>query len=439
MHLGGVKMYRFALEKLIEWKKNKNHKPLIINGARQVGKTYLMKEFAEKYYDDYIYINFQLNKKISSFFEQNLEPFHIISLLEYEFGKKIHSDNMLIIFDEIQECSKALTSLKYFNENAPEYDIICSGSTMGITLHQGTSFPVGKVELMKLYPMCFKEFLLAIGEEKKVELLDKKNFDLIKVFKNDFIEKLKLYCFIGGMPKVVLDYIENKDLNLVQENQNLILQYYKFDFGKYANANQVLKINLIFDNIVSQLAKENSKFIYGALKKGARASEYEYALQWLEDSNLIYKVYKVTTPKIPLRAYCELDAFKVYFLDIGLLSCMSGLTSNILTTNDDIFVEFKGILTEQFVLQEIKSAIDYFGYYYTNKTSTSEIDFLINNSNGIIPIEVKAGINLKAKSLKAYMDKYNPPYAIKTSLLDYAVNGKIKNIPLYFVRDLIQK
>ncbi len=432
-------MYRFALEKLIEWKKNKNHKPLIINGARQVGKTYLMKEFAEKYYDDYIYINFQLNKKISSFFEQNLEPFHIISLLEYEFGKKIHSDNMLIIFDEIQECSKALTSLKYFNENAPEYDIICSGSTMGITLHQGTSFPVGKVELMKLYPMCFKEFLLAIGEEKKVELLDKKNFDLIKVFKNDFIEKLKLYCFIGGMPKVVLDYIENKDLNLVQENQNLILQYYKFDFGKYANANQVLKINLIFDNIVSQLAKENSKFIYGALKKGARASEYEYALQWLEDSNLIYKVYKVTTPKIPLRAYCELDAFKVYFLDIGLLSCMSGLTSNILTTNDDIFVEFKGILTEQFVLQEIKSAIDYFGYYYTNKTSTSEIDFLINNSNGIIPIEVKAGINLKAKSLKAYMDKYNPPYAIKTSLLDYAVNGKIKNIPLYFVRDLIQK
>lgn len=432
-------MYRFALEKLIEWKKNKNHKPLIINGARQVGKTYLMKEFAEKYYDDYIYINFQLNKKVSSFFEQNLDPFHIISLLEYEFGKKIHSDNMLIIFDEIQECSKALTSLKYFNENAPEYDIICSGSTMGITLHQGTSFPVGKVELMKLYPMCFKEFLLAIGEEKKVELLDKKNFDLIKVFKNDFIEKLKLYCFIGGMPKVVLDYIENKDLNLVQENQNLILQYYKFDFGKYANANQVLKINLIFDNIVSQLAKENSKFIYGALKKGARASEYEYALQWLEDSNLIYKVYKVTTPKIPLRAYCELDAFKVYFLDIGLLSCMSGLTSNILTTNDDIFVEFKGILTEQFVLQEIKSAIDYFGYYYTNKTSTSEIDFLINNSDGIIPIEVKAGINLKAKSLKAYMDKYNPPYAIKTSLLDYAVNGKIKNIPLYFVRDLIQK
>lgn len=431
-------MYRFALEKLIKWKKNKNHKPLIINGARQVGKTYLMKEFAEKYYDDYIYINFQLNKNVSSFFEQNLDPFHIISLLEYEFGKKIHSDNMLIIFDEIQECSKALTSLKYFNENAPEYDIICSGSTMGITLHQGTSFPVGKVELMKLYPMCFKEFLLAIGEEKKVELLDKKNFDLIKVFKNDFIEKLKLYCFIGGMPKVVLDYIENKDLNLVQENQNLILQYYKFDFGKYANANQVLKINLIFDNIVSQLAKENSKFIYGALKKGARASEYEYALQWLEDSNLIYKVYKVTTPKIPLRAYCELDAFKVYFLDIGLLSCTSGLTSNILTTNDDIFVEFKGILTEQFVLQEIKSAIDYFGYYYTNKTSTSEIDFLINNSDGIIPIEVKAGINLKAKSLKAYMDKYNPPYAIKTSLLDYAVNEKIKNIPLYCVRELIQ-
>lgn len=433
-------MYRFAMEKLVKWKNSKDHKPLIINGARQVGKTYLIKEFAEKHYENNIYVNFEQNKKVATFFENNLDPVHIISLLEYEFGKKINKDNTLIIFDEIQECGKALTSLKYFNENANEYDVVCTGSTMGITLHEGTSFPVGKVDLMKLYPMCFEEFLCAIGEEKKAELLKQNDLETIKIFASDYIEYLKLYYYIGGMPKVVYDYVENKDLNIVKENQNRILQYYKFDFGKYATANQAIKLNLVFDNIASQLAKDNSKFIYGALKKGARANEYEYALQWLEDSNLIYKVHKVTVPKIPLKAYSDINAFKIYFLDVGLLSCMCDLTSNILTSGSDIFVEFKGILAEQYVLQEIKSINNYYdGYYYANKTSTSEIDFLIQNKDGIIPLEVKAGINLKAKSLKAYMEKYNPPYELKASLKEYNKSEKVVNIPLYSVRNIIKK
>lgn len=432
-------MYRFAIEELKKWKNNKDRKPLIINGARQVGKTYLMKQFAEENYTDYIYVNFEQNKKVSTFFEESLDPFHIISLLEYEFGKKIDKDNTLIIFDEIQACGRALTSLKYFNENANEYNVICSGSTMGITFHKGTSFPVGKVDLMKLYPMCFEEFLYAIGEGKKAELLKENDVETIKIFKNDYIEYLKLYYYIGGMPKVVLDYTRNKDLNEVRENQELILQYYRFDFGKYASASQTTKLNIVFDNIASQLAKENSKFIYGALKKGARASEYEYALQWLEDSNLIYKVYKVITPKLPLKAYCELDAFKIYFLDVGLLSCMSGLTSDVITSGNNIFVEFKGILAEQYVLQEIKNINSYYdGFYYANKTSTSEVDFLMQNKDGIIPVEVKSGTNLRAKSLQAYIEKFNPPYVMKVSLNDYNNAENIINIPLYNIRNSIK-
>ena len=431
-------MHRFAIEKLEKWKNTKNHKPLIINGARQVGKTYLMKEFAENYYDDYVYVNFEQNKKAVKFFDGNIDPYHIVSLLEYEFSKKINKKNTLIIFDEIQECSRALTSLKYFNENAPEYDIICSGSTMGITLHKGTSFPVGKVDLMKLYPMCFEEFLYALGEEKKVELLQSNSFDDIRIFNDDFVEKLKLYYYIGGMPKVILDYIGDRDLLHVKENQNLILQYYKFDFGKYADANQIPKLNLIFDSIATQLSKENSKFIYGVLKKGARASEYEYALQWLIDSNLIYKVYKVTTPRMPLKAYCEINAFKIYFLDVGLLSCMSGLTSEVLTKGNDIFVEFKGSLAEQYVLQEMKNIFDYSGYYYTNKSSTSEVDFLLENADGIIPIEIKSGKNLKAKSLGVYIDKFNPKYAIRASLSEYTKTKKILDIPLYSVKNILE-
>ena len=431
-------MYRFAIEELLKWKNRIAHKPLIINGARQVGKTYLMKQFAEEYYDDCIYVNFEQNKKVASFFDNNLDPNHIINLLEYEYGKKIDKEKTLIIFDEIQECSRALTSLKYFNENAKEYDVICSGSTMGITLHKGTSFPVGKVEMMKLYPMCFEEFLYAIGEQKKADLLKNNDIETIKIFKNDYIEKLKLYYYIGGMPKVVFDYITDNDLNRVRENQNYILQYYKFDFGKYASANQITKLNLIFDNIASQLAKDNSKFIYGALKKGARANEYEYALQWLEDSNLIYKVYKIATPKLPLKAYCEMDAFKIYFIDVGLLSCMSGLSSDILTASSDIFVEFKGMLAEQYVLQELKCSMSYEGFYYINKYSTAEIDFLFQNKDSIIPIEVKAGINLKAKSLRTYIEKYNPVYAIRTGLNDYKRTDKIIDIPLYNVRNNIK-
>ena len=430
-------MYRFAIEELLKWKNRKDHKPLIINGARQVGKTYLMKQFAEEYYDDCIYVNFEQNKKVASFFDNNLDPNHIINLLEYEYGKKIDKEKTLIVFDEIQECSRALTSLKYFNENTKEYDVICSGSTMGITLHKGTSFPVGKVEMMKLYPMCFEEFLYAIGEQKKADLLKNNDIETIKIFKNDYIEKLKLYYYIGGMPKVVFDYITDNDLNRVRENQNYILQYYKFDFGKYASANQITKLNLIFDNIASQLAKDNSKFIYGALKKGARANEYEYALQWLEDSNLIYKVYKIATPKLSLKAYCEMDAFKIYFIDVGLLSCMSGLSSEILTNSSDIFVEFKGMLAEQYVLQELKCSMSYEGFYYNNKYSTAEIDFLFQNKDSIIPIEVRAGINLKAKSLRTYIEKYNPVYAIRTGLNDYKRTDKIIDIPLYNIRNNI--
>ena len=431
-------MKRFAMDNLIKWKNKKGHKPLIINGARQVGKTYLMKKFAEQNYKDYVYVNFEKDKNIASFFDSNISPKHIMSLLEMEFHKKIDQDT-LIIFDEIQECSRALTSLKYFNEDASEYDVISSGSTMGITLHHGTSFPVGKVDFLKLYPMCFEEFLYALGEDRKAEFLINDEMDFVKAIKDIFIDYLKLYYFVGGMPKVVKDYVENKDLNQVRENQNTILQYYKFDFGKYADPHQVSKLNLIFDNIPSQLSKQNSKFIYSALKKGARASDYEFALEWLIDSHLIYKVYRVSVPHFPLRAYIDLAAFKIYFLDVGLLSCMSGLTSDVINKGSDIFVEYKGTLAEQYVFQELKNFYDYFGYYYANNTSTNEIDFLYQTKGGIVPIEVKAGINLKSKSLKAYMDKYNPPYAMRISLNDYKEDKNIVNIPLYNVRNMIDK
>ena len=430
-------MQRLLYKKLQEWSKDNNAKPLIIKGARQVGKTYLMLELAKKEFEDYVYINFEQEKSISSIFEGDINPNSIIKKLEIIKNKNI-SHKTLLIFDEIQECKRALTALKYFNEEAKQYKIICSGSNMGIALHEGTSFPVGKVEILHIYPMSYEEFLLGIGEDKLVNILNEKDIELISSFHEDYIRYLRLYYYIGGMPGILKRYIETKDLNEVQYNQTQLLMFYKEDFSKHLDNILPTRINLVYDSIASQLTKENKKFVYGAMKKGARASEYEYALHYLKDIGLVNMVYRVGKPGYPISFYKDLSAFKLYINDVGLLSCMCKVHSDVALDGDNILTEFKGALTEQYVLEQLIIKYDYEPYYYANETSTGEIEFIMQDKNDVIPIEVKARENLQAKSLKNYIKKYNPSYAIKLSMKPYKKNDIVINVPLYAI-NLIER
>ena len=318
-------MYRTAIEKLLKWKESKYRKPLIIEGARQVGKTWLMKEFGKQYYEDTIYINFDSNSKMAQLFSNDLNIERLITGIELYAGRKVNPEKTLLIFDEVQEVPRALTSLKYFCEDAPQYHIVCAGSLLGIALHEGTSFPVGKVDFLKLYPLSYKEFLMAIGKEQFATLLDKQDFQMITSFKDIYIENLKQYYFIGGMPEVVSHFVENKDFNEARQIQKRILAAYEQDFSKHAPNEIVPKIRMLFNNIPSQLAKENKKFIYGLVREGARAKDFETVILWLSDCGLIHKISRVNSGKIPLKAYEDLKAFKLFILDIGLLGCMVGL------------------------------------------------------------------------------------------------------------------
>ena len=393
-------MYRYAMENLREWKNKKNRKPLIIEGARQVGKTWLMKEFGRQEYTNTVYINFDSNSRMAELFSADLDITRILRGIEIYTGKKINSEDTLIIFDEVQEVPKALSSLKYFYEDAPEYHVICAGSLLGIALHGGTSFPVGKVEFMKLFPMSFREFLTATGKEQYVELLEQKDHQMISSFKQIYIDALKEYYYVGGMPEAVLSYSQAHDLEDVRNIQNMILAAYEQDFSKHAPVSIVPKIRMVWNSIPSQLAKENRKFIYGLLRKGARAKDYETAIMWLIDCGLIHKVSRITTPNLPLKAYEDLKAFKLYLVDIGLLGALAGLKQSTLLDGNGMFVEFKGALTEQYVLQQLVTDPDIGIYYYTNDRGNCEIDFLIYDGDKVIPLEVKAELNLKAKSLK---------------------------------------
>ncbi|AFA47953.1 hypothetical protein Awo_c11690 [Acetobacterium woodii DSM 1030] len=433
------KMERLAMEQLNKWKIKKNKKPLIIRGARQVGKTWLMKNFGQKTYDHVVYINFDNNQQMKDLFEANMKIERIITGLELYSGNKIDPENTLLIFDEIQEVPKALTALKYFNENAPEYQIICAGSLLGVALHQGTSFPVGKVEFLDLYPLSFTEFMKAMGKEQFFELIEKGDYELANTFKQEYIDLLKYYYFVGGMPEVVVNFVNNQDFNEAREIQKRILTAYEQDFSKHAPNEVIPRIRMLWNNIPSQLTKENKKFIYGLIKEGSRAKDYEMAMLWLTDCGLVHKVQRVTTPGLPLKAYEDLKAFKLFILDVGLLSCMVRLNQTVLLDGNDLFKEFKGALTEQYVLQQLKTLEGIETYYWTNDRGSAEIDFLVDNGSDVFPIEVKAETNLKAKSLKTYYEKFSPEISIRTSMMDYKKEEWLINLPLWAINTLQMK
>ena len=431
-------MQRYAIKQLIDWKNKKNHKPLIIQGARQVGKTWLMQEFGKKYYEQVAYINFDVDVKSREIFDVDYDTERLIMDIGLATKTKINAENTLIIFDEIQECPRALTSLKYFRENAPQYDIIVAGSLLGVACHEGTGFPVGKVSFMNLFPLSFEEFLLAMGEERFVELLNKKDFKTIKLFNNKYEKLLKQYCYVGGMPEIVQDFVENKDFESVRNLQKEILSAYEEDFTKHIPANTVAKIRLLWKSIPAQLSKENKKFIYGAAKEGARARDFEAALSWLINSGLVYKVNKITKPDLPITAYEDFNSFKLFVLDVGLLGAMTDLQADTIIDGNRIFEEFKGAIAEQYVLQQFKTIKDLPVFYWSNETSRAEIDFVIQIKSDVVPVEVKAERNLQAKSLKVYMEKFKPNYAIRTSMADYKKTDNLIDLPLYTLENITQ-
>ena len=429
-------MYRIAIEKLYKWKNSKRRKPLIIEGARQVGKTWLMKEFGEQAYADTVYINFDSNSRMADLFSADLDTDRLIMGLELYAGRKINPENTLLIFDEVQEVPRALASLKYFYENAPQYHIVCAGSLLGIALHQGTSFPVGKVDFLKLYPLSFSEFLMATGNERFAELLKNKDYEMITSFKQTYIDALKHYYFVGGMPEAVQSFAESKDFNEVRAIQKRILAAYEQDFSKHAPNEIVPKIRMLWNSIPSQLARENKKFIYGLVREGGRAREYETAIMWLSDCGLVHKVSRVNAAGIPLKAYEDLKSFKLFIVDVGLLGCMTGLRQRTLLDGDDLFVEFKGALTEQYVCQQLKTIEDLGVYYYTNDRGSCEIDFVVDTGEQIVPIEVKAETNLRAKSLKTYRERFEPELSVRTSMADYKKEDWLLNLPLYAIENI---
>lgn len=429
-------MYRTAMEKLYRWKENKRRKPLIIEGARQVGKTWLMKEFGNKAYADTVYINFDSNSIMTELFASDLNTERLIMGIELYVGRKIDPNNTLLIFDEVQEVPRALSSLKYFYENAPQYHIVCAGSLLGIALHGGTSFPVGKVDFLHLYPLSFKEFLMATEGEQFARLLEQRDFSMITSFKQKYIDALKQYYFVGGMPEAAESFAEEKDFNEVRNIQKRILTAYEQDFSKHAPIEIVPKIRMVWNSIPSQLAKENKKFLYGLVREGGRAKDFEAAIMWLCDCGLVHKIGRINAAGIPLKAYEDLKAFKLFLVDVGLLGCMTGLRQRTLLEGNDLFVEFKGALTEQYVCQQLKTIEDLGIYYYTNDRGSCEVDFVIDNGEQIIPVEVKAEINLKAKSLKTYCEKFQPEIAVRTSMADYKKEDWLINLPLYAVEEI---
>lgn len=429
-------MYRDKMNELKKWKDSPTRKPLIIRGARQVGKTWLMKEFGKQYYKKCAYINFDDNSRMDKLFEDDFDLDKIIQGLKIESNVNIEPENTLIILDEIQETPKALKALKYFYENANQYHIVSAGSLLGVAIHEGTSFPVGKVDFLDLAPLSFFEFLEALGEENLLQLLKENDFDMIGVFNSKLKEFLKLYYYVGGMPEAVNSYAQNKDLKEVRKIQKRLLEAYEQDFSKHAPSNIVPRIRQLWNNIPTQLAKENKKFIYGLVREGARAREYEIALSWLIDCGLVYQINRVTTSKVPLSAYQDFNAFKLYLLDVGLLSAMSGIDAQTLLEGNDVFEEFKGSLTEQYVLCQLKECTDLDVFYWSSDTGTSELDFITQIGKDNVPIEVKASENLQAKSLKSFVQKYETKFNVRTSMSDYRNDDWITNIPLYCIANI---
>ncbi len=425
-------MERNTFYNLQKWKNNPNRKPLIIRGARQVGKTWLMKELGRTCYESVFYVNLDVDSIAKTLFLQDLDVKRIIHGLEIAYDTKISPESTLIILDEIQEVPQALSSLKYFYEQLPQYHIITAGSLLGISLHESTSFPVGKVDFLSLYPLTFLEFLKAVGKNNLLELIENRDFPMIKIFRNEFIEALKQYYYVGGMPEAVASFINNHDYNEVRNIQKNILTAYEMDFSKHAPYREIPRLRMLWKSIPIQLAKENRKFMYSQVKEGSKAKDYENALLWLSDCGLIRKVNRISKPAIPLNAYEDLKDFKLYLLDVGLLGALSDISAKTLIDGNKIFTEFKGAMTEQYVCQQLTAAgVPLF--YWARERGNAEIDFIIQNEERVLPVEVKAETNLRAKSLKVYYEKYGPEVAIRASMADYERQNWVMNIPLYAV------
>ena len=399
-------MKRNAIKELYEWKENNGRKPLVILGARQVGKTWLMKEFGKEAYKKCAYVNFEDNDDLRGLFEHDFDIQRIIANLQWTTGVTIDEDT-LIILDEIQEAPRGITALKYFQEKAPQYHVIAAGSLLGIAMLKNDSFPVGKVDFMHLYPLSFYEFLNAIGEKKMVDLLQAKDWTMLTMVRAKFEERLRQYYFVGGMPAAVLAFVNDGDLNKVRTIQKSIIEAYERDFSKHAPAIEVPRIRMVWHSIPSQLSKENRKFIYGMIKEGARAKDFELAIEWLKDAGLIYKVNRCKKAQLPLAAYEDFSAFKMFLSDIGLMGAMSNIPVQSLLNGNMLFSDFKGALTEQFVLQQMKTNQSLSIYYWSADNSRGEIDFLVQQEEKVIPIEVKAEENLQAKSLRMFVER-NP-------------------------------
>ncbi len=425
-------MKRNILKELIKWKESHNRKPLILNGARQVGKTYILQEFGRLYYKNVAYLNCDRNDMLRNIFAHDYDTARIIRSISALTGIHIEPSETLIVFDEIQENPIILNSLKYFCENAPEYHIAVAGSLLGISLHGNVSFPVGKVDMLKMFPMTFDEFLMAIGQEQIVELLRSGEKEVIDTLSLRLTDCLRQYYFVGGMPAAVREYSESGNLQTVRAIQRQILFDYRRDFSKHAPDNEVPRINMVWDSIPAQLAKENRKFIYGVIRKGARASEFEIAIQWLLDAGLVYRVHRATAPIMPLKFYEELSAFKLFMLDVGLMGAMTDTPAEAIIIGDNIFREYKGAFTELFVYtQLIPCNIPI--YYFSSNDSRIEIDFLIQKGTKIIPVEVKAEVNVKSKSLRTYIDKHPTLKGMRLSMLPHSDQSWMENVPLYDV------
>lgn len=425
-------MKRFLMNDLKKWQQRKHRKPLILKGARQVGKTWLMKQFGKTCFEHVAYINFDSNRQIAHIFDSGYQMDRILLALNAETGVPIEPEKTLILFDEIQEAPKAIEALKYFAENAPEYPVIAAGSLLGVAIHAGISFPVGKVQTLQLFPMNFREFLIAVGETALEQFIANRDFKMMTAFHEKYLEYLRYYYFVGGMPEAVQTFIDEKDFGAVRDVQTTLLDLYEQDFGKHIENNELERARMVWRAIPVQLAKENKKFFFGQVKKGARYKTYESAISWLEDCGLIHRVYRVSKPALPLSAYRELNVFKVYLMDVGLLAAMSELSAKAIIEGSRIFTEFKGALTEQYVLEQLLSDTSYTPYYFSPSVH-NEIDFMIQRDLDVVPVEVKAEKNLKAKSLQAYAQKYQPARAVRTSMTPYRKESWLTNVPLYAI------
>ncbi len=433
-------MKRLVYNKLLQWrsKSDLNRKPLILRGARQVGKTWILEEFGRNEFKNVAYINFEEQQQLSDLFDADFDTERILRSIEIASGVKLIAGETLIIFDEIQAAKRGLLSLKYIGKNAPQYHLAAAGSLLGISIRDNESFPVGKVEFADIYPLSFEEFLMAMGRDALLESLRAMDWELITAFKDQYIELLRQYYFVGGMPEVVSNYAESGDFTQVRRLQRDLLRSYDADFSKHPPLEITPRLKMVWSNIPSQLAKENKKFIYNALRQGARAKDFELAIEWLKEAGVVYKVGRINNPTLPLDGFADIDSFKLYTLDVGLLGAMSGLDVKTLIDGNEIFTQYKGALTEQYVLQQLLYCDDIVVKYWSAGSGVAEVDFVIQFAGDITPIEVKAEENLKAKSLKSYINKYSPNRAIRVSMSPYREETNLTNLPLYAICNLCE-